>query len=130
MKTKILAVISILFFQMISADEAEMVKVTLLRKGVQAIVNGQTTIPKMDDELPLNAKIQSDEKGFLEFEYKGNTYRVNKNTTIVLADVVKSGGEKNYVSNSQTHPSGVRGLDKTSKKSKIKKPKKDKVEDN
>ncbi len=127
---KLLIILMILSFQIIFADEAEMVKVTLLRKGVQAIVNGQTTIPKMDDELPLNAKIQSDEKGFLEFEYKGNTYRVNKNTTIVLADVVKSGGEKNYLSNSQTHAGGVRGLDKTSKKDKTKKPKKEKVEDN
>lgn len=130
MKTKILTVLLILFVQMVSADEAEIVKVTLLRKGVQAIVNGQTTIPKIDDELPLHAKIQADEKGFLEFEYKGNTYRVNKNTTVVISDVVKSSGEKNYLSNSQTHAGGVRGLDKTSKKSKIKKPKKDKVEDN
>ncbi|MBP9886221.1 MAG: hypothetical protein KBF93_07980 [Leptospiraceae bacterium] len=127
---KLLIILMILSFQMISAEETEMVKVTLLRKGVQAIVKGETITPKMDDELPLHAKIQSDEKGFLEFEYKGNTYRVNKNTTIVLADVVKSSGEKNYLSNSQTHAGGVRGLGKTSKKDKTKKPKKEKVEDN
>jgi len=119
MKTKILIVTTLFFFQMISAQETEMVKVTLLRKGVQATVNGETKIPKMDEELPLHAKIQSDEKGFLEFEYKGNTYRVNKNTTVLLSDVIKSNsGDKNFHSNSQTHAGGVRGLDETKKKAK------------
>jgi len=107
----------ILLFQCIFAEETEKVKVTLLRKGVQVILNGETITPKLDEELPLNSKIQSDEKGLLEFAYKGKIFRVNKNTTILVSDVINSGGDKNFQPHIKTSSDGgVRGLDKKKKK--------------
>lgn len=115
MKTK-LKTITLFFLLTLSfiliADEADTVKVTGLRKGVKAIVGGETIIPKMDEELPLTAKIQCDKMGLLEIEYKGNVYKVEKNTTILVSDLIKAGGEKNFQPELKTNTAGVRGLDK------------------
>ncbi len=119
----------LLSFQNLFSQDADMVKVTLLRKNVQIIVNGETKIPMLDEEYPLTSKVQSDGIGFLEFEYKGTTYKVDKNTTIVLSEVIKSAGNKNFKPDGKTDPAGVRGLDKTKKTNKKQKPKKKRNED-
>ncbi len=107
----------ILLFSNIVAEDTEMVRITLLRKGIQVVLNGQIITPKVDEELPLTAEIQSDKMGFLEFTYKGNIYRVNKNTTILVSDVIKSGAEKNFQLQLKTSSDGgVRGFDKKKKK--------------
>lgn len=106
---------SLLLSQTLSAEEIETVKVTLLRKNVQVIVAGETRTPKIDDELPLDSKIQSDAMGYLEFEYKGMTYKIGKSTSILLADAVKMSGDKSYKPDTKTEAAGVRGLDEVKK---------------
>lgn len=125
----ILATIFFLSFQNIFSQETDTVKVTNIRKGVQAIVGNETIIPKVDEELPVNAKIQCDKMGSLEFEYKGKEYRIHKNTNILLADVIKSGGNDKFQPALKTDAGGARGLDKAKKKNKKQKPKKKTEED-
>ena len=119
----ILLLVSIFLTQNLFADE-EMVKVTSIRKGVHATVGGEKIIPKMDDELPLNAKVQCDKMGLLEIEYKGNVYKVEKNTTILISDLIKAGGQKNFQPELKTNTAGVRGLDEEKKSKKSRKNKK------
>ena len=124
--------ISLLFIsiQSLFSQESDFAKVTLLRKNVLVTINGETKTPKIDDELPLSAKVQADGMGFLEFEYKGTMYRVEKNTAILISEVIKAGGNKNFKPTNTTDPAGVRGLDKSKKGNKKQKPKKKVEEDN
>jgi hypothetical protein len=121
--------IFLLSFQILFSQEAEMVTITLLRKNVQVIVNGESKVPKVDEEFPLTAKVQSDGMGFLEFKYKDEVYRVEKNTTILLSEVIKSAGNKNFKPDGKTDPAGVRGADVNRKKNKKQKPKRKVEED-
>lgn len=132
MNKLILLLVSVFFtsIQSLFTQELDVAKVTLLRKNVQVTINGETNTPKIDDELPLNAKVKSDGMGFLEFEYKGTVYRVEKNTTILLSEVIKAGGNKNFKPTNTTDPAGVRGADVIRKKNKKQKPKKKVEEDN
>lgn len=132
MNKLILLLVSVFFtsIQSLFTQELDVAKVTLLRKNVQVTINGETNTPKIDDELPLNAKVKSDGMGFLEFEYKGTVYRVEKNTTILLSEVIKAGGNKNFKPTNTTDPAGVRGADVNRKKNKKQKPKKKVEEDN
>lgn len=109
--------------QNLFADEVEFVKVTNFRKGVQAIVGNETIIPKMDEELPLSAKIKCDKMGFLEFEYKDTTYRIEKNSVILISEAIKSGGAKNVQLGKKTDVAGVRALEEEKKLKKSKKQK-------
>jgi|GEM_PF-6161108 len=117
---KIFLTFTFLLFQTIFAQEAEKVIVTSFKKGVQAFVGSETIIPKIDEPLPLNAKIQCDKTGYLEFRYKDKEYRIKKNTTILLSDVIKLGGEEknNVVTKSGSDGGGVRGLNNKNKKNK------------
>lgn len=131
MKTiiKILIAFSLLFFQILQAQETDMAKVTLVRKNVKVIVGNETKIPQMDDEFPLNAKIKCDKMGLLEFQYKGNTYRIKNQSEILLSDAIQTQtGDKNISIGLKTDPAGVRGLDKSKNTKKHKAGKKQKEE--
>lgn len=107
-----------------------MAKVTLVRKNVTATIGEEVKNPLLGEDLPLHSKIQTDGMGLLEFEYKGTTYRITKNTTITLAEIIKSAtssANANYKPEPTTNVSSVRGL---SKKKKDKHKKKLKKEEN
>jgi hypothetical protein len=116
---KILLSLLIIFVQTISAED-EMAKVTFVKKNTKVTIGTETKIPQMGDDLPLSAKIESNEKGGLEFEYKGTAYKIGQKTTVVISDFIKTGGETSFKPGSKSDVAGVRGL-KEKKKGKGKK---------
>jgi hypothetical protein len=103
MKFFSVAILFLFFYQSIFAQAVEMVTVTLIRKKVQVTVGEETKTPLIGDQLPMNAIVQSEGMGYLEFKYKGSSYRVGKNTTIVISEIINSTAESGM-----TNSGGVR----------------------
>ncbi len=123
-----------LFYQSIFSQAIETVTVTLIRKKVQVTIGEETKTPLIGDQLPLNATVQSEGMGYLEFKYKGSSYRVGKNTTIVISEIINStaeagmtnsGGVRAKVDDPESKPKFGKGKAATKKK----KPKDKKVEE-
>jgi hypothetical protein len=110
---KLLLVFSLFFLQAISAQEAEMIKITFLKKNVTVIIGSETRVPKMGEELPLNAIIQCDKTGLLEFKYKDGSFKIENKKSILLSDAVKTKKQENFEPVKKTDAGGVRGLDET-----------------
>ena len=101
---KFLSAIFILLISIpIFPEQTETATVTLVRKKMQVLVGVEFKDIKIGDELPLNSTVKSEGMGYLEFEYKGASYRVGKNTKIILSDVVNSSPETGI-----TNSGGVR----------------------
>lgn len=116
---KIILIFCLPFAIDLSAEET--VKVTNFGKGVQATIGSETLTPLMDQELPLNAKIDSGKMGFLEFEYKKKVFRIRQNMSIFIWEVLKAGGDERFQPDVKSGPTGARGWDKTKKPVKQKK---------
>ncbi len=100
-------ILSAIFIYLISisifSEQTETATVTLVRKKMQVLVGEEFKDIKIGDELPLSATVKSEGMGYLEFEYKGSSFRVGKNTKIILSDVVNSSPETGI-----TNSGGVR----------------------
>ena len=81
----------------------------------------------LDQELPLNTKIDSGKMGFLEFEYQKKVFRIRQNMSIFIWEVLKAGGDERFQPDVKSGHTGARGWDKTKKPVKKKKQKKKKV---
>jgi hypothetical protein len=97
------AIIILLISISIFSQQSETATVTLVRKKMQVQVGVEFKDIKIGDELPLNSTVKSEGMGYLEFEYKGASYRVGKNTKIILSDVINSSPETGI-----TNSGGVR----------------------
>ena len=124
---KIILSISLSLLFTISLSAEETVKVTNFGKGVQATIGSETLTPVMDQELPLNTKIDSGKMGFLEFEYQKKVFRIRQNMSIFIWEVLKAGGDERFQPDVKSGHTGARGWDKIKKPVKKKKQKKKKV---
>lgn len=90
-KNIVLFLLISIFFNHFAAEETKTVKISFVRKSVKALVDGKEIFPKVGDELPITAEIECDNTGYLEFEYDRDTFRINKNTRILISSSITIG---------------------------------------